>query len=52
MKWRNDEYKDLKYKVFDLMMQELVDEKYKMITIKKLSDEIDLFIKSLLEENE
>lgn len=49
MKWKNDKYKDLKYLIFDVLRKELTVHDSELITIKRLTDSIDLMFDKLLE---
>ncbi len=49
MQWHNDKYKDLKYVIFDILREELAEHDAKLITVKKLTDSIDLMFDKLLE---
>lgn len=49
MKWHNDPYKKLKFKIFDLLMEELVYENIN-ISIRTLATSIDELIEKFVKE--
>lgn len=49
MKWDKDEYRELKWKIFDLLKNESYSYDCQKLTIKKMADQIDIFIFNLLE---
>jgi hypothetical protein len=51
MKWNNDEYSDLKWKIFELVRKELFVEHAKKLTIKEFAQAIDDFFEACKKEN-
>jgi len=47
MKWDDDEFKDLKYQIFDLLVDEL-DHHYQNLSLKQISDAIDDMFEKLI----
>lgn len=43
MKWEDDEYKHVKWTIFNLIKENLLYEHSKTLTIKELTDSIDIF---------
>lgn len=44
MKWGDDQYEDLKFKIFDIVRLNLSEANAKKLTIKEFMDDIDNFI--------
>jgi hypothetical protein len=52
MEWANDEYKELKYKIYDLLVMELAVQDAKMLSVKHLGDSIDELFEKLVIRDE
>jgi len=51
MKWDDDEYQSLKFKIFDLLVDEL-DHHFDNVSLKQLHDVIDEMFEKLIKNKE